>query len=94
MCDAPNIVHPVMELWSIKNQAEQHEIQTRTDFTYDQYCNWLLSAASVYDAMFVTKEAPFWPKNWAVIFTIGGNRFYDMQEDMLTYDINVSVEML
>jgi len=53
-----NAVHPVTDLWNVKNQADQLKTHTGIAPTYEQYCNLLLSAASAYDASFATKEAP------------------------------------
>jgi len=66
------------------------------ELTYEQYCNLLLSAASAYDASFAAKEAPsLWPKNRAVyLHDVVEADFYDAQEDMLTYDIDVSIDVL
>jgi len=91
-----NGVHPVMDLQNVKNQADQIKNQNGTELTYDQYFNLLLSAASAYDASFVAKEAPsLQPKHWAVyLHDMVETEFYDAQEDMLTYDIDVSIDML
>jgi len=53
-----NAVHPVTDLWNVKNQANQLKMHTGTAPTYEQYCNLLLSAASNYDASYAAKEAP------------------------------------
>ncbi len=76
-----NAVHAVMELRSVKNQADQHKAQTGMDLTYEQYCNLLLSAASANDAMVATKEAPsLCPKNHAVyLHDMLETEFYDAQ---------------
>jgi hypothetical protein len=50
-----NAVHPVQELRAVKTQADQHKTQAGKEFTYDQYVNLLLSAASAYDAQFAPK---------------------------------------
>jgi len=91
-----NAVHPVMDLQNVKNQADQIKTQSGTKVNYEQYCNLLLSAASAYDASFAAKEAPsLWPKNRAVyLHDVVEADFYDAQEDMLTYDIDVSIDML
>ena len=91
-----NAVHPVMDLQNVKNQANQIKTQSGTELTYDQYCNLLMSAASAYDASFFPKEAPsLRPKNTAVyLHDMVETEFYNAQEDMLTYDIDVSIDML
>jgi len=91
-----NAVLPVMDLQNVKNLADQHKTQSRTDLTYEQYCNLLLSAASAYDASFVAKEAlSLQPKNWVVyLHDIVETESYDAQEDVLTYDIDVPVNTL
>jgi len=57
-----NALHPVMELWAVKNQADQHKTHTGTTLTYEQYCNLLLSVASAYDDTFAAKEAILNPR--------------------------------
>jgi len=72
-----NAVHPIMELHSVKNQADQHKTQTGQVLTYQQYSNLLLSAASAYDAMYTPKESPFLcPKGCP--YTIGWSGFLVM----------------
>jgi len=85
-----------MDLRNVKNQADQIKTQSGTELTYEQYCNLLLSAASAYDVSFAAKEAPsLQPKNRAVyLHDVAEADFYDAQEDMLTYDIDASVDML
>ena len=59
---APKCSDPVMELWAVKNQADQHKTHTGTTLTYEQYCNLLLSVASAYDDTFAAKEAILNPR--------------------------------
>ena len=56
----------------------------------------MLSVASAYDASYVAKEAPsLWPKNQTVYHhDMVETEFYDAQEDMLTYNIDISIDML
>ena len=44
-----NAVHPIMELWQFKLQADQFKTQSGSTLTYDEYCSLLLSAAQQYD---------------------------------------------
>ena len=52
-----NVVHPLAELRAIKIQADHHRVQSGQSLTYDQYSDLLLSAATSYDAQFLSKSA-------------------------------------
>jgi len=45
-------VHPLQELWQVKNQADQLEAFHGKPMSYESYCNLLLSTASNYDAQY------------------------------------------
>ena len=53
-----NVVHPLQDLWQVKNQADQLQTYHGRSMPYDAYCKLVLSAGSNYDAQYAPKGKP------------------------------------
>ncbi len=88
-----NVVHPLMELRSVKDQAAQHQAHTGQALSYDQYCTLLLSASQAYDKQFAPKHAPRASKRAVYSHAIHDPPAPDSDDDIF-FDINSPLNVI
>ena len=87
-----NAVFPIQDLRTVKDQASQLQVRLGTTITYDEYCSLLLSAASTYDAPFLTAVSSRGTQRsvYAHDVTNDHDSTYNIDSDLQLLDFNGS----
>ncbi len=76
-----NVVHPLQDLWQVKNQANQLQTYHSHPMSYDVHCKLVLSAGSNYNAQYTPKGRSVQPGTRAIKQEVYTHDVQETEED-------------